>query len=63
MAADQNAVGDKLWERFKAGKKDIEWYYRCVAAALPDLAEYKMYHEFPFGRVFWVIQSQNSTCP
>jgi (p)ppGpp synthase/HD superfamily hydrolase len=45
MAADQIAVGDKLWERFKAGKKDIEWYYRGVAAALPDLAGYKMYQE------------------
>jgi myo-inositol-1(or 4)-monophosphatase len=45
MAADQITVGDKLWERFKAGKKDIEWYYRGVAAALPDLAEYKMYQE------------------
>jgi hypothetical protein len=54
MASDQKAIGDKLWERFKAGKKDIEWYYRGVAAALPDLAEYKMYQELNshLGEVF-----------
>jgi (p)ppGpp synthase/HD superfamily hydrolase len=45
MAADQEAVGDKLWERFKAGKEDIAWYYRGVVAALPDLAGYQMYKE------------------
>jgi len=45
MAADKEAVGDKLWERFNAGKSDIEWYYTAIAAALPDLAGYKMYRE------------------
>jgi len=45
MAADKEAIGDKLWERFNAGKSDIEWYYRRIAAALPDLTGYKMYVE------------------
>jgi len=45
MAADKEAVGDKLWERFNAVKSDIEWYYRGIAAALPELVGYKMYGE------------------
>jgi (p)ppGpp synthase/HD superfamily hydrolase len=45
MAADKEDVGDKLWERFNAGKSNIEWYYRAIAAALPELAGYKMYLE------------------
>jgi (p)ppGpp synthase/HD superfamily hydrolase len=54
MAADKEAVGDKLWERFNAGKSDIEWYYRGIAAALPELADYKMYQELNslLGEVF-----------
>jgi (p)ppGpp synthase/HD superfamily hydrolase len=27
MAADKREIGEKLWERFNAGKDDIEWYY------------------------------------
>ena len=45
MASDKETVGDKLWERFKAGKSDVEWYYRGIAATLPELAGYKMYEE------------------
>lgn len=45
MASDRKVIGEKLWERFKAGKSDVEWYYRGVAKALPDLAGYKMYGE------------------
>jgi len=45
MAADKETVGDMLWERFNAGKSDIEWYYWGIAAALPELAGYKMYGE------------------
>jgi (p)ppGpp synthase/HD superfamily hydrolase len=54
IAADKEAIGDKLWERFNAGKSDIEWYYRGIAAALPELAGYKMYQELNFllGEVF-----------
>jgi (p)ppGpp synthase/HD superfamily hydrolase len=54
MAADKEAVGDKLWERFNAGKSDIEWYYREIAAAMPELPGYKMYKELNslLGEVF-----------
>lgn len=45
VAADKETVGNKLWERFNAEKDDIEWYYRGIAAALPELAGYKMYGE------------------
>jgi (p)ppGpp synthase/HD superfamily hydrolase len=34
MAADLEAVGERLWERFNAAKPDIEWYYRGIAKAL-----------------------------
>jgi myo-inositol-1(or 4)-monophosphatase len=30
MADDLDELGEKLWERFNASKKDIEWYYRGV---------------------------------
>jgi len=45
MASDIEAVGDKLWGRFNAGKSDIEWYYWEIAAALLELTGYKMYEE------------------
>jgi len=45
MAADKEVVGENLWERFNAGKSDIEWYYRSIEAALLELADYKMYRE------------------
>jgi len=45
MASDKETVGEKLWERFNAPKTDVEWYYKGVAAALPELADYKMYQE------------------
>jgi (p)ppGpp synthase/HD superfamily hydrolase len=45
MAADKKTIGDKLWERFNAGKSDIVWYYNGIAAAMPELGEYKMYTE------------------
>jgi hypothetical protein len=53
MAADRELTGEKLWERFNAGKADIEWYYRGIAAAL-GLPGYKMFEELTalLGEVF-----------
>jgi (p)ppGpp synthase/HD superfamily hydrolase len=53
MAADREAVGEKLWERFNAPKAKIEWYYRGLAASL-GLPGYKMYEELSslLGEVF-----------
>lgn len=31
MLASKETVGDKLWDRFNADIKSIEWYYRSVA--------------------------------
>ncbi len=35
---DYREVGDKLWERFNAGKADQLWYYRTVAQVLTQAA-------------------------
>ena len=45
---DHQAVGELLWQRFKApgGREDIEWYYRGLAASLDDLAGTPPYEEF-----------------
>lgn len=34
MFRDKESIGEELWKRFNAGRKDIEWYYRQVAEAL-----------------------------
>ena len=46
MAADMEAVGDRLWERFNAPKSDIEWYYRQIFERLFDLGHTGMYQEY-----------------
>jgi len=47
-------VGEKIGNASTSGKTDIEWYYRGIAAALPELTGYKMYQEINFllGEVF-----------
>jgi (p)ppGpp synthase/HD superfamily hydrolase len=45
MASDKAAAGGKLWERFNAGKEDIQWYYESVAKELTELSDYAMYGE------------------
>jgi len=45
MASDKNIVGNKLWERFNAPKERIQWYYKGVSSALPELEKYPMYQE------------------
>jgi HD domain len=34
MAADFARIGDALWQRFKQGREEQEWYYRAVFQAL-----------------------------
>ncbi|MCR5821785.1 MAG: HD domain-containing protein [Bacteroidales bacterium] len=48
IALDYHELGDALWSRFHApqGKKDIEWYYRSLAAALDKLADTAPHQEF-----------------
>jgi (p)ppGpp synthase/HD superfamily hydrolase len=45
MASDKAAIGGKLWERFNAGKEDIQWYYESIAKELTELSDYAMYGE------------------
>jgi (p)ppGpp synthase/HD superfamily hydrolase len=45
MKNDEAAIGEKLWERFKAPKDRICWYYRGVFSALTELDNYPMYKE------------------
>ena len=33
ILADLRAMGDKLWDKFKAGKDDQLWYYRSLVDA------------------------------
>lgn len=37
IASDFHKVGNKLWDRFNAGKKDISWYYSEGIDALDDM--------------------------
>ena len=34
LLADQRQLGDALWGRFNAGREEIFWYYRAIAATL-----------------------------
>ena len=54
MAANRKAIGEKLWERFNAGKTEIAWYYQGIVAAMPDLGNYRMCAELKglLGEVF-----------
>ncbi len=45
MVYDLMSVGDKLWDRFRAGKEDIKWYYTEIVRCLPELSGYEMYKE------------------
>ena len=40
IARDYEALGEKLWERFKRGKEEQKWYYNEGVKALRDLMEY-----------------------
>jgi (p)ppGpp synthase/HD superfamily hydrolase len=43
--ADKRVLGDKLWERFNAGKEDIKWYYESIVNRLDSFENYAMYRE------------------
>ena len=36
---DYERLGDKLWERFNAGKKSQQWYYESLSAVIQDRGE------------------------
>ena len=49
ILADLRAMGDKLWDKFKAGKDDQLWYYRSLVDAFaqgpPDPRVTRVLHE------------------
>lgn len=48
IAWDYRQMGDKVWSIFHApnGKRDVEWYYRSLAAAMKELSDTLAYQEF-----------------
>ena len=36
VLADYRAVGEKLWERFNAGRKEQLWYYHSLVVAFRE---------------------------
>jgi myo-inositol-1(or 4)-monophosphatase len=46
MSRDYAVLGEKLWERFNAGKDMQCWYYQGLAESLASLAAYPAYQEF-----------------
>ena len=43
---DFQALGDELWSRFNAGKKEQGWYYKGLRDNLVSLDQYPAYQEF-----------------
>lgn len=37
IVVDYRAVGERLWDRFNAGRDEVLWYYRSLAAAFARL--------------------------
>ena len=54
ISRDYIALGDKLWEKFNAGKDMQGWYYRGLVGSLASLEGYSAYQEFKelVGEVF-----------
>jgi len=46
ISRDYDILGEKLWERFNAGKDMQGWYYKNLADSFESLAEYPAYQEF-----------------
>jgi len=54
ISSDYAVLGEKLWERFNAGKDMQAWYYKGLADSLASLETYPAYREFKklVGKVF-----------
>ena len=46
ISRDYAVLGEKLWERFNAGKDMQAWYYKGLADSLASLGAYPAYKEF-----------------
>ena len=54
IAADYEAEGEAVWNRFKRGRAQQCWYYAGMLHAFATLADTEMYREFAglFEEVF-----------
>ena len=43
--ADLQTIGEKVWERFNADKKHIQWYYESILTAISDISDSDMYYD------------------
>jgi (p)ppGpp synthase/HD superfamily hydrolase len=43
--ADLEDIGEKVWERFKADKKSIQWYYENILPAISEISDSDMYKD------------------
>jgi len=43
MYADLHKIGEKLWERFNAPKKQIKWYYENIVSSISEISDTVMY--------------------
>ena len=41
--ADLEDIGEKVWERFNADKKSIQWYYENILTAISEISDSDMY--------------------
>jgi len=46
ISKDYGVYGEKLWDRFNAGKSMQAWYYKGLADSLVSLEQYAAYQEF-----------------
>ena len=50
MTTDYEEIGERLWNRFKAGKDEQEWYYKGLVGSLCDRLEQhpdnSIFHQF-----------------
>ena len=42
---DLQTIGEKVWERFNADKKHIQWYYESILAAISNISDSDMYYD------------------
>ena len=43
--ADLEDIGEKVWERFNADKKSIQWYYENILKAIHEISDSDMYKD------------------
>jgi (p)ppGpp synthase/HD superfamily hydrolase len=43
--ADLEDIGEKLWERFNADKKSLQWYYKNILLAISEISDSDMYYD------------------